>query len=73
MIPADSAIVDNDVPSPESDCVPLLDFKLLLALACGRVCVPRFGDLGAGGGFCGGSWTSIGHVNIGHCEGVRER
>ena len=27
VIPANSAIVDNDIPGPQSDCVPLLDLE----------------------------------------------
>jgi len=32
VVTANGAVVDNDVPSPESDCIPLLDLELLLSL-----------------------------------------
>lgn len=35
MVTADSAVVDDDVPRPQSDCVPLLHLKSLLAITFG--------------------------------------
>jgi len=31
VVPADGAVVNNDVPSPKGDCTPLLDLKASLA------------------------------------------
>jgi len=58
MISADSAVVNNDIPRPKGNCVPLLDLEALLA----------FSDLVLSiSGFLGNRGTGrIGHVDISH-------
>ena len=41
MVPADGAIIHNNIPGPESDGVPLLDLKSLGLLGRGRTCRAR--------------------------------
>ena len=51
VVPADSTVIDNDVPSPESDGVPLLDLEALGLL--GR-------RTGAARGLAGGNHRHVG-------------
>jgi len=57
VVTANGTVVDNNIPGPESDGIPLLDFEALLS----RVgsCV-GLGGLGLG--------RSIGHFNVGHVD-----
>jgi len=50
MIPANGAVVDDDIPGPESHSVPLLNFELLLALrvAFSQTCLGFAGGFGFG-------------------------
>jgi len=46
VIPTNGAVVNNDIPSPQSDGVPLLDFKSLLGIT--TFCCARLGGFGRG-------------------------
>jgi len=50
MISANGAVVDDDIPGPESHSVPLLNFELLLALrvAFSQTCLGFAGGFGFG-------------------------
>jgi len=62
VISADSAIVHDDVPRPESNGVPLLDLKSLLAVSLrGRATLLL-------GGHC--RYRGVCHINVGHIDGV---
>lgn len=66
VIAANGAVVDYNVPSPQRDCIPLLDLKLLLSVCCVAAAGTGFGLLGG----------CVGHFYIGHgswwFRGVRE-
>lgn len=67
MVSADGTVVDDDIPSPESNCIPLLYFKSLLAI-CSTFC----SGFGFASGFlhwCCGSRRSICHINVRHVDG----
>ena len=36
MVPADSAIVDDDIPSPKSDSIPLYTFSMTIPSDSGK-------------------------------------
>lgn len=55
MVSADSTVVNNDVPCPESDRIPLLDLEFLLSL-----------DTLVAGGLALLSDGRIAHLNVGH-------
>lgn len=55
MVSADSTVVNNDVPCPKSDRIPLLDLKLLLSF-----------DTLAAGALTLLSDGRIAHLNVGH-------
>lgn len=59
MISADGAVVDDDVPRPERNGVPLLDLKLLFITPFGVDAV----------GLLGGHW-GVAHLNVGHAWGA---
>lgn len=52
VVAADGAVVNDDVPSPESNGVPLLDLEALLAFAVTTLLLDHGGR--------------IGHVDVGH-------
>lgn len=58
MVSADGAVVDYDIPSPQRDGVPLLDFKLLLVRAFADDTVGLFG------GHRGIAHFDVSHVRI---------
>lgn len=58
MVSADGAVVDYDIPSPQRDGVPLLDFKLLLVRAFADDTVGLFG------GHPGIAHFDVSHVRI---------
>jgi len=62
VIPANGAVVDNDVPSPQSDGVPLLHFESLLAVF--PTIVLGFALRSSSGGGSGNVYINIhvGHV-----------
>lgn len=60
MVSADGAVVDYNIPSPQSDSVPLLDFKLLLVGAFGADTVGLFGHRG------------IAHFDVSHVRIARD-
>jgi hypothetical protein len=57
VVPADGTVIDYNVPGPEGDGVPLLDFEAGLLAVVGA----GLGDLGLSCR-CG----SVGHGNVGH-------
>lgn len=70
VVAANGAVVDDNVPGPESDGIPLLDFELLLALSSTlAACLDGLGLRRRSG--------RVGHVNISHVglleEGRLER
>lgn len=54
VVAADGTVVDNNVPSPERDSVPLLHLEALLRIGCLAF---------NGGGLLRGN---VGHVDVGH-------
>jgi hypothetical protein len=62
VVAADGAVVDDNVPGPEGDGVPLLHLEALLAfVGAGLGCL----------GLCSGCW-GVCHLHVGHygsCEG----
>lgn len=59
VVSADSAIIYDNVPCPQCDGIPLLDFEALLCVYSLALAV---------GGFLGdGSAGRIRHIDIGHC------
>lgn len=60
VISADGAVVNDNVPGPEGDGVPLLDLKTLLSICAFALGCARLLD-GRDGG--------IGHINVGHDSG----
>jgi len=46
VIPADSTVIDDDVPSPQSNGIPLLDFESLLVI-CSTICCRSFNFAGS--------------------------
>jgi len=54
VVSADGTVVDDNVPSPKGDSVPLLDLEVLLALDS------TIGLLSDGG-------RSVSHLDVGHC------
>lgn len=55
MVSADGTVVNNDVPCPKSDRIPLLDLEFLLSL-----------DTLAAGALALLSDGRIAHLNVGH-------
>lgn len=54
MITADGTVVDDDIPGPERNGVPLFDLKLLLIASFGADAVGLLGHWG------------VAHLDVGH-------
>jgi len=61
VISADSTVVNDDIPSPQSDRVPLLDFKPFFAI-CSTF---RASSFGLANGLLCRSWD-VCHNHVGH-------
>jgi len=61
VVSADGAVVDNDVPGPKGDSIPLLDLETLLPFTLAFA----FCALGLLRDRTGAAWR-IDHVHVGH-------
>lgn len=72
MVSADSAVVYNNIPSPQSHRIPLLNLEAFLTIGSGirSSCLDFSGSLFH---WCGGSRRSVCHIDVCHNEWWLER
>jgi len=70
VVSADSTVIDDDIPCPESNSIPLLDFKTFLAIRCPVGCSLGFTSSSSNllGWHCARPRRSVGHIDVGHCS-----
>lgn len=67
MISTDGAVVDDNIPGPESNGIPLFHLESLFAITS-TVCGSRLGCFGDSFGFGRASWTHVRHIDICHLK-----